>query len=58
MKGFSGSRLSYGSSGRSVTKALIEKDASYSEKAKFLFLVLPQVFEARLQNLLCGKSLW
>lgn len=56
LKGLSGSRLSNGSSGRPVTKALIEKDASYSEKAKFRYLVFAMCVEARLQSLLCGKS--
>ncbi|KAG7557153.1 hypothetical protein ISN44_As11g031460 [Arabidopsis suecica] len=55
--GLSGSRLSYGSSGRPLTKTLIEKDASYAEKAKFHSLVFAICVEARSHILLCGKSL-
>ncbi|CAH8278603.1 unnamed protein product [Arabidopsis lyrata] len=58
LKGLSGSRLSYGSSGRPLTKALIEKEASFTEKAKFHSLVFAISVEARLHSLLCGKSLW
>jgi len=58
LKRLSGSRLSYGSSGRPLTKALIEKEA-FIEKAKFHYLVIAISYEeAPLHSLLCGKSLW
>ena len=58
LKSLSGSRLSYGSSGRPLIKTLIEKDASFAEKAKVHSLVSAIYVEACFRILLCGQSLW